>query len=137
MKSAKGCVFLHSMQNLVLCPWMSNLHVKTQISWFFRSSKIFEDTKTHRILLIHEIRLRMRIFVLNIKPCFMPLNEHFACKITNFETLKPHKILIKYEICLRLHIFCDTYIIMVWAPKYAIYKQPRSLVFCLSKRDEQ
>ena len=69
---------------------MSNLHVKTQILWFFRTPKIFEDTKTHRILLIHEIRLRMRIFVLNIKSCFIPLNEHFLCTIVNFETLKPH-----------------------------------------------
>ena len=44
----------------------------------------FLNTKSHRILLNHEFCLRMRIFVLNIKSCFMHLNEQFTCKNTNF-----------------------------------------------------
>ena len=81
---------------------------------FFVLPKFWKTKQIYRILSIYGIRLRMRIFVLSIKSCFMPLNEPFTCNNTNFvifvlqiflKTLKTHRIHPIYEIRLRMRIF--------------------------------
>ena len=64
--------------------------------------------------------------------------QDFSYSKKFLKILKTHRILLQYEICLILHNFCDaSYIILVYALEWAIYKQQNDYVFCLSKKDEQ